>query len=183
MLGSINMTAGSGTAYNANINFSSTVIQCLVTGKYSVEFLAENNSGLFSNLSTSDFTVVNTANVPPVVSGLHAPASIQVPVSGTNTAVLSILANDPDGNCDIKNVFFNSYRPDGTITGGSPFTMYDDGNIPVHGDTVAGDGRYSLIIGIPSSQTTFGYFKFQYQARDYSNLLSNQLIDSINVYP
>jgi len=185
-LGTFNMspngsTAGGDLIYNSIVDI--TNISCLLIGKYKVEYLAENSSGLFSNLETSDFIVVNTANVPPAVSDLHAPTSIQVPSSGTNTAVLSVNANDPNGYCDIKNVFFNSYRPDGTITGGSPFTMFDDGNILLHGDTVAGDSRYSLIIGIPSNQTTLGYFKFIYQSRDNANLLSNQVIDSINVFP
>ncbi len=158
-------------------------IPCLLVGNYNIEYLAGNQSGLFSNIITANIPVVNTTNHPPLVSGLHAPASIQVPPTGTNTAVLSVFTNDPDGRCDIKTTFFNSYRPDGTITGGSPFTMFDDGNIPLHGDTVAGDGRYSLIIGIPFNQTTLGYFKFIYQARDNSNLTGNQIIDSINVVP
>ena len=175
------MSAGSGNLYTATINIDN--ISCLIVGNYKVDYYAENASGLFSNQVSDAFYVKNTANAAPVVSGLIAPSSIQVPASGINSAVLSVLANDSNGSCDIKSVFFNSFRPDGTITGGSPFSMFDDGNIPLHGDTIAGDGRYSLIIGIPSTQTTFGYFKFIYQARDNSSLLSNQLIDSINVFP
>lgn len=167
--------------YSATININN--IGCLIVGNYKTEYYAENASGLFSNQLTSSFYVKDTANLAPLVSNLFAPSSIQVPATGINSAVLSVLANDPNGYCDVKSVFFNSYRPNGTITGGSPFSMFDDGNIPLHGDTVAGDGRYSLIIGIPSNQTTFGYFKFIYQARDNSGILSNQLTDSINVFP
>ena len=155
------MSAGSENLYTATINIDN--ISCLIVGNYKVDYYAENASGLFSNQVSDAFYVKNTANAAPVVSGLIAPSSIQVPASGINSAVLSVLANDSNGSCDIKSVFFNSFRPDGTITGGSPFSMFDDGNIPLHGDTIAGDGRYSLIIGIPSTQTTFGYFKFIYQ--------------------
>ncbi|HMS64812.1 MAG TPA: hypothetical protein PKD83_06095 [Ignavibacteria bacterium] len=175
------MIPGSGNSYSSVINIDN--ISCLIVGNYKVDYYAENASGLFSNQVSASFYVKNTQNVAPVVSNLIAPSTIQVPVSGVNSAVLSVFVNDTNGKCDINSVFFNSYRPDGTITGGSPFSMFDDGNIPLHGDTVASDGRYSLIIGIPSTQTTFGYFKFIYQARDNSGFLSNQLIDSINVFP
>ncbi|MEO8665199.1 MAG: hypothetical protein ABI462_06860 [Ignavibacteria bacterium] len=158
-----------------------TGISCLQVGNYEVEYLAVNTSGLSSNLISSSIPVINTNNQPPVVSALHAPSVILVPPTGTNTGVLSVFTDDPDGRCDINSVFFNSFRPDGSITNGSPFTMFDDGNISVHGDTVAGDGRYSLKIEISSAQTTLGYFKFNYQAQDNSNLLSNIIRDSINV--
>lgn len=165
--------------YTATINISN--ISCLLVGNYELEYLAENNSGLFSNLIAASIRVINVNNLPPIVSDLHAPRTILVPVTGSNTGVLSVLTNDPDGRCDINSVFFNSFRPDGSITNGSPFTMFDDGNISVHGDTLAGDGRYSLKIEISSMQTTLGFFKFNYQAQDRSNLLSNIIRDSINV--
>jgi len=78
-------------------------------------------------------------------------------------------------------VFFKSYRPDGTPTNGNPFTMFDDGNLSLHGDTVAGDGRYSLIIAIPWTQTTLGPFRFVYRAQDNSNAISDSLQAFINV--
>lgn len=171
-------TSGDGR-YSAVINI--TNISCLLVGNYVLQYIAENNSGLFSNLISANIPVVNSNNLPPVISALHAPGTILVPATGSNTGVLSVFTNDPDGRCDINSVFFNSFRPDGTITNGSPFTMFDDGNISVHGDTTAGDGRFSLKIEISSAQTTLGYFKFNYQAQDNSNLLSNIIRDSINV--
>jgi len=50
--------------------------------------------------------------------------------------LLSVRANDPDGFNDVTRVIFNSYKPDGSASGGNPFTMYDDG-LPAHGDEKA----------------------------------------------
>lgn len=166
--------------YSCTINV--TDITCLLVGQYSIQFLAENAEGLISNQINSSIPVVMTNNTAPIVSGLFAPDSIAIPVSGSSISTLSVFALDSNGYCDIKRVFFNSYRPDSTITGGSPFTMYDDGNIPEHGDTTAGDGRFSLIIQITSAQTTTGWYTFKYQAEDNSSLLSNQLTERIYIY-
>ena len=171
-------TAGDGR-YSVQINISN--IQCLLVGAYKIQYVAQNGETLFSNLITSVFPVVNTANLPPSLSGLIAPDSIVVPVSGENVKVLSVFVTDPDGLCDINSVYFNSFKPNGSPSSGNPFAMFDDGNIPDHGDTVAGDGRYSLKIAINSGQTTFGPFKFVYEAMDNSSALSNQIIDTINV--
>ncbi len=166
--------------YSCTVNI--TNISCLLVGGYSVELLAENLSGLLSSQINSSFYVVMTNNQAPIVSGLYAPDSIAIPTTGVTLNTLSVYALDSNGTCDIKRVFFNSYRPDSSITGGSPFTMYDDGNLLEHGDTVANDGRFSLIIQITSAQTTVGWYTFKYQAEDNSGLLSNQLIGRIYIY-
>ncbi|MCX6163985.1 MAG: hypothetical protein NTU73_03855 [Ignavibacteriae bacterium] len=166
--------------YSCTINI--TNISCLLVGQYTIQLLAENSTGLLSNQINSSFYVVMTNNQAPIVSGLFTPDSIAIPVSGSNISTLSVFTLDSNGYCDIKRVFFNSYRPDSTITGGSPFTMYDDGNILEHGDTTARDGRFSLIIQIASTQTIIGWYTFKYQAEDNSGLLSNQLIGRIYIY-
>lgn len=166
--------------YSCTINI--TNISCLLIGQYSIQLIAENTAGLLSNQINSSLVVVLTNNQAPIVSGLYAPDSIAIPLEGSSVNVLSVNVLDSNGYCDIKKVFFNSHRPDSTITGGSPFVMYDDGNIDVHGDTTAGDGRFSLKIQVPSTQTTVGWFTFKYQAEDNSGLLSNQLIGRIYIY-
>jgi hypothetical protein len=166
--------------YSCTINI--TNISCLLVGQYSIQLIAENTAGLLSNQINSSFGVVMTDNKAPIVSSLYAPDSIAIPSSGLSLSTLSVFALDSNGYCDIRRVFFNSFRPDSSITGGSPFTMYDDGNIIEHGDTTARDGRFSLIIQITSAQTTIGWYTFKYQAEDNSGLLSNQLIGRIYIY-
>jgi hypothetical protein len=166
--------------YSCAINISN--LSCVLVGQYSFQLIAENTAGLLSNQINSTFNVVLTNNQAPVVSGLYSPDSIAIPSSGVSVSTLSVFALDSNGYCDIKRVFFNSFRPDSTITGGSPFAMFDDGNIADHGDTAAGDGRFSLKIQIASTQTTVGWFTFKYQAEDNSGLLSNVLIGRIYIY-
>jgi hypothetical protein len=171
-------TAGDGS-YTVQVNISN--IACLLVGNYNIQYIAKNNGELFSNVINSTLPVANTNNQSPTVSGLIAPDSIVVPSSGENVEVLSVFVTDPDGLCDINSVYFSSFKPNGSPSSGNPFAMFDDGNIPLHGDTVANDGRYSLKIAINSGQTTFGPFKFVYEAIDNSSALSNQIIDTINV--
>src|SRR5690606_26895004 len=135
--------AGSGT-YTGNITLSG--FSCLLVGNYKIQFVAEDELGLFSNLVVNNLPVINTANQAPTVSGLIAPDTILIPSSGVNAYVLSVLAGDPDGYCDFQSVFFNSFLPNGQGSSQNPFSMFDDGNIPLHGDTVAMDSRFSLIV-------------------------------------
>lgn len=178
--GSTPDTVSGDSRYSCEINI--TNISCLLVGQYSIQLIAENTSGLVSNQINSSFPVVLSNNQAPIVWGLISPDSIAIPSSGMNITTLSVNVLDSNGYCDIKRVFFNSYRPDGTITGGSPFKMYDDGDIVNHGDTTAGDGKFSLIIRIESTQTTVGWFTFKYQSEDNSGLLSNQVIGRIYIY-
>ena len=113
---------------------------------------------------------------PPVISNLNAPDTLflaAVPVATTMT----VEAWDPNGQNDIDMVYFQSYRPDGT-TSGTIFELLDNGD-PTAGDATAGDGIYSIIIQLPP-QTTTGKWRFDFQARDRSDSLSNLI--SHNIY-
>jgi len=186
--GSAPDTVSGDSRYSCQINVTNiscllvTNISCLLVGQYSIQLIAENTAGLVSNQINSSFLLVMTNNQAPIVWGLISPDSIAIPTSGSNVTTLAINVLDSNGYCDIKRVFFNSYRPDSSITGGSPFTMYDDGNLILHGDSAALDGRFSLIIRIESTQTTIGWYTFKYQAEDNSGLLGNQLIGRIYIY-
>ena len=50
--------------------------------------------------------------------------------------------------------------------------MFDDGNLALHGDQVAGDGIYSLLIQI-SSTNDKGTYRLEFQAKDRGGKLSN----------
>jgi hypothetical protein len=170
--------AGSGV-FTGNITLSG--FSCLLVGNYKIQIVAEDQLGLFSNLVVNNLPVVNTANQPPTVSGLIAPDTIVVPPSGSNINVLSILANDLDGYCDIQSVVFNTFLPNGQPATGNPFTLFDDGNIEAHGDTIAMDSRFSQKIEITSAQTLVGNFVFKYKVTDRSGISSTELIDTIVV--
>ncbi|MBS1517198.1 MAG: hypothetical protein JSS91_03845 [Bacteroidetes bacterium] len=160
-------TAGDGI-YSAIVSISN--ISCLITGKYKLEYLALNNTGLFSNLISSELTVVNTLNAPPVISGTFLPDSVVRPAQGADSVLLTISVNvtDPDGYCDIKGVTFVTVRPNGITL--PPIPMTDNGN---------GDFIFSNYVSYSSDPTSYGYYKYTFTARDNSNLNSAPVADSI----
>lgn len=167
-------TTGGNGVYTVAVNYTTT--SCLTVGNYSVQYLATSASGLTSNLIVTTVAVYYSNNGPPVVAFVNAPDTVIKPTSGVNLFHISVAAIDVNGQCDLKTVFFNSFKPDGTPAGGNPFRMFDDGDLTVHGDSIAGDGRYSLIIGIDSNPVTqIGTYQFNYQATDNSGLSSGIL--------
>lgn len=162
-------TTGGNGVYTVAVNYTTT--SCLTVGNYSVQYIATSASGLTSNLIVSTVPVYYSNNVAPVMSFVNAPDTITRPASGELAFALTIKGSDPNGQCDLKNVFFNSFRPNGVPAGGNPFTMFDDGELIAHGDSVAGDGRFSLIVRIfPTND--LGLYQFNYQATDNRGLSS-----------
>jgi hypothetical protein len=160
--------SGNGV-YTVTVNYTTT--SCLTVGNYSVQYLATSESGLTSNLIVSTVPVYYSNNVAPEVSFVNAPDTIARPTSGETPLVLSIKGSDQNGQCDVKTVFFNSILPSGNPSSGNPFIMFDDGDLVAHGDSVAGDGRFSLIIKITPG-VSLGTYQFNYQATDNRGLSS-----------
>jgi hypothetical protein len=158
-------TAGDGR-YIAQINISN--IQCLLVGAYKIQYVAQNSATLFSNLITSVFPVVNTANLPPVISNLIIPDSVVRPITGSFDLTISLTATDPDGSCDINSVYFDAFRSTGNHIGRIP--MFP-----------AGNNIYTFTNPVTPAvpDSLYGYYKYIFQAIDNSNALSNQITDSI----
>lgn len=124
---------------------------------------------------------ITRSNQAPLLSDLVAPDTMRIE-GQTKSFVLQVKATDPDGPADIRRVFFNSFRPDGTPSSGNPFEMFDDGNANSSGDSRAGDGIYSLRVILPATATP-GRYRFEFQAVDRSSAVSNTLIHFITVIP
>lgn len=160
-------SAANDGIYSANINL--TGIICLLVGTYGLEYVAENNSGLFSNLLTDDIKVVNTANAPPVIVSANLPDSVIRPLPGDSTLLtISVNVNDPDGLCDLRDVTFVTVRPNGVTF--PPIPMFNNGN---------GQFVFANYVIYSTDPTSYGYFKYTFTARDRSNLLSAPVTDSI----
>ncbi len=153
-------------------------------GKYQIEYFAEDNVNRapdnVTKIGAATFSYDNGQNnLPPVISNLVLPAA----VNRGDSFVFSVQATDPNGAADISQVYFRLYRPDGTLVdpGNSYgyFLMVDDGD-PNLGDQVAGDGIYSFKNSF-SSTTQTGSWKFVFQAKDRSGLLSNVITQTITV--
>jgi hypothetical protein len=169
-------------------------LSCKLVGSYKVEFTARNVSGVNGNTLISDFDITSTFNNKPQVNFVISPDSLRRPsgVGGdsVNTAFLQAHPIDPDGNCNVKEVYFYSFRPDGSATNnGNPIFMFDDGNQGFC-DSIANDKKFSLCVRIVNNPNTPGYvppqtgnYRFKYFAKDYEGLESDSLVKIINVYP
>lgn len=173
-------TAGDGR-YSGLINFN---MSCRYVGVYPCVFLAKNKSGLSSNTIQKSLQVVNSNDHLPVVSNLRIyPDSVHV---NTPTFIIfSVTAIDPDGSCDIKQVYYDGFKPDN-----SPLErrrLYDDGSCCqientglTSGDSTANDSRFIRQLYGPPDQV--GYYRYYIRAVDNSDSLSSILADSIYVY-
>lgn len=140
-------------------------------GAYTIKYYVQDKSNSTKLIATSTFIYDNGQNnFPPFISdALIDPDTIIVTTS--QVILTSLKVSDPNGLSDIDKVYFMVYRPDGT-TNGLQNLMFDDGNVSLHGDQVAGDGIYSLIIQITSSNAK-GTYRFEFTARDRGGASSN----------
>ena len=115
--------------------------------------------------------------IAPQILNVSAPDTIQLPSAGDKSFVLTATVSDPDNNNDINEVYFSTFKPDGSPSNGNPFKMYDDGT---SGDAVAGDFIFSLRIFI-TAENDVGNYRFEFQAKDFSELLSDKIIHIITV--
>jgi hypothetical protein len=157
---------GNGKKYSKTISAGN--ISCLLVGNYTVQVVAKNEAGLFSAQVNSPLYVKDTANVPPFMSGIASPDSVVRPVSGSFDITIYASASDPNGSCDIQGVYFNAYRPSGSFIGVIPMTWYP-------GDS----WRFTNPVLPASADSSYGYFKYQFFAKDRSNAVSVGVWDSI----
>ena len=158
-------TAGDNSFAN-KILFSRLYTNGYYTSRY---FVLQPDNEL-TQVAIGEFKYDNgQANVAPVISNLVIPDTI---ARGTNF-VFSVKVFDLNGMNDIQSVYFDLYRPDGSIVSEGPFAMHDDGDAGF-GDATAGDGIYSFKNSFGTTAQT-GEWKFVFQAKDRSNSLSNTI--------
>lgn len=141
---------------------------------YSLRIVAEDRAGGESAAAIAAIRGVFLSPRAPVISNLVAPDTARVDATDVVQILLAIDASDPQGLSDIDFVRFRSFLPNGNEATDSPFEMADDGNRLSNGDVVAGDGTYSIIINLPPGTNT-GNYRFVFEAKDRSNLFSNQI--------
>ena len=148
-------------------------------GNYIIEFFATDQSGLTSNAIQKRLTLIRRENSPPVISNVQAPDTVQLPQTGSVIFRLTVQASDPDGLNDIAEVFFRSLDSSDPAR---KFPLKDDGDTQQSGDATAGDGTYSILIQIDSTNPP-GPFQFEFQAIDKSGAASNTILHTLVVIP
>ncbi len=155
-----------GKKYAKSVSVSG--ISCLLVGGYTVELAAKNEAGLFSSVVNTPLFVRNMANVAPVVISTNLPDSVIRPVSGSIPLTISINVTDTDGSCDIKDVYFGAYRPNGNFIGFNPLTF-----------SINNEWTFTNVVTPSSADSSYGYFKYQFFAKDRSDAVSAAVWDSI----
>jgi hypothetical protein len=147
-----------------------------VSGRYKINYSAS------SNLLASKYFYITRIidNLPPVVSNLVIPDT----VSFDEIFTFSIDVYDPNGANDIEKVYYQLYKPDGSLItnsqGISEFPLSDNGDTNDSGDITAGDGIYTMRLAIPTGQPA-GVWNFHFSAKDFEGNSSNILIHSVTV--
>jgi len=147
-------------------------------GNYRINFYVDQNNSSHKQVAVCNFVYNNNQiNIAPVISNLVAPDTVTIG-SDSTFIFISVDASDANGLNDIDRVFFNSFLPNGDPSSGNPFIMYDNGT---NGDLTPGDGTYSLLIVLPPTGVTLGAYRWEFQAYDRGNKVSNVIIHYIEV--
>ncbi len=164
-------SSGSDNTFSNKFTMSNSYI----SGVYLIRYYVDDIYGTTNYISAQNYVFDNGKDkFAPVLSGLNLADSVVI----GQTFIFNVTASDSNGLDDIESVYFELYRPDSSLAG--LFQMHDDGDLSVWGDSTAGDGIYSYRNSFsPSAQT--GYWRFEFQAIDFSNLLSNKIIQNIKV--
>lgn len=145
-----------------------------IVGKFYVSVVGYDRSRNRSNMLTTSFSIIRSGK-PPLLTDLRAPDTVYLPGSGSKIINISVKATDE--NNDIKEVYFKSLD---SSDPNRKFFLYDSGNLTLHGDSLANDGIYSILIELPYNITPKPY-RFEFEAKDYTELLSNKILHTIIV--
>lgn len=141
-------------------------------GIYNIKFYVQNSDESLQQVALTSFKYNNGQNnLPPEITNTVIIPDTVV-VDTTTVISTSVEASDPNGQNDIGLVFFVVYRPDGT-SNNNRNELFDDGNID-HGDHIAGDGIYSLLIQVDETNQK-GAYRFEFQAVDRGGKFSNKI--------
>ena len=141
-------------------------------GEYDFSFKAKDKDGAESNQIVEKVRIAG--NEPPQLSNLVAPDSLE---AGKDSAFFSVMVTDPEGLVDIAAVYLDIEHPT------SPWdpdttSLFDDGT---HGDTVADDGIYSVLLDPPPEYALNGDYEYIFRAKDIKGKTSAALTKVIKV--
>lgn len=162
-----------GSTFTREINVS---IRTGEIGVYSILVYAVDRSGSLSDDVRGMLTIGGTGG-PPVLLDVSVPDTVRRPAPGEPATLLRMTAtvSDPDGIANINEVsFWNVSNPN------VRFPMQDDGRFDESGDDTEGDGIYSAVVRIESTNQPVPN-TFAFQASDRSGLESNVIEQTVVV--
>ena len=150
-------------------------------GSYTIQYFITDESNNTQMEAVHSFGYSNKqTNNAPVISDISMPNA----VSFGTSFIFSIKVNDGNGLSDIDSVYYQLFKPDGTLIINSQniskFPLSDIGDTGTTGDVTAGDGIYTNKLTFPAGQAS-GSWKFQFIAVDREGLQSNIITQHIVV--
>ena len=136
---------------------------------------------LYGGKKLTQESIFLLGNIRPKLGTVFVPDTVNRPASNpdpnvVNTVEFSVLASvtDPNGQDDIKRVFFRSYHVglDSMMNGGNPILLLDDGGANGSGDLQKGDGSYTTTVSLTENAKT-GIYHWTFEAQDKSNAYSD----------
>ncbi len=158
-----------------------TMSNSYINGVYIVNYYVTDIYNTSSYISAQNFVFDNGKDkFAPVLSNLNLPDSVSI----GQTFTFSVMAVDSNGQNDIEMVYYELYRPDGSQVVNSQgifqFPLFDDGQTSTDGDEAANDSTYTVLLTFPSGQTP-GSWRFEFEAIDRTNILSNKIIQNLEL--
>lgn len=177
--------SGDSSANDGTYTGNTILGESIASRNYVIEYYVENNARIGDDktqlvASHTFLFTSNSENFPPQISNLIMPDSIKL----DELFEFSIEAYDPNGLVDINRVYYELYRPDGSLVensqGISKFPLSDNGDTNETGDLIAGDAIFTMRLMIPNGQQV-GEWRFEFTAEDNFGALSNTIIHTLTV--
>ena len=128
-------------------------------------------------------TTLSLMNLRPVILSVTAADTMILPTNGFNLDTIRVIADDPDGLDDIRQVSFTSLKPDSTLANsGLPIVLFDNGDLTGWGDVTANDGIFSRIVPLSPGDST-GTYIYKFVAADFAGAVSDTVSHSVEVTP
>jgi hypothetical protein len=140
-------------------------------GVYNIKYYVKTDDETMQQVALASFKYNNGQdNLPPEISNTVVDPDTVV-VTAPTAIFTSVQASDPNGQNDILKVYFIVFKPDSS-TNESELELFDDGEVEVSGDLIAGDGIYSRSIQVDQANEK-GTYRFEFRARDRGGKSSN----------
>lgn len=127
-----------------------------------------------SNSITGQITITGFSTGRPILLFEQTPATVSIPVSGTQSFDLKAKVAHPNGSSMIDRVEVAIRGQNGGALSGSPFQLFDDGNLNTNGDVTPGDSLYTRRFNITSGNNPETY-TLKYVAIDRFGAASDTL--------
>lgn len=140
-------------------------------GTYTLVYSAVDQEQLVGTSAIRSVSITRHSS-PPWLYSVHGPDTVTLPSGGSVAFTLSVAVGDSDGLSDLASVVL--YVPEGSNPT-KAYSLLDNGNT-ANGDTVQGDGRYSIMLSVNDASNVRKTYHMTFKATDNAGDTSASLI-------